>query len=172
MIVRGKDRTCSMLEPVHLAANKIGLNEVEIGLSDGRRPPKPPRYPLRHHPSLVSPSSPVGLTSIRVPFRTRDPWAGGRLAEQSRAWRSSARRLQTELIIYESPFFGCQAQTSCCIRQNWHSRKYIGATDVGAYLRPKLDIARGRLCATRRRTALQQITLRSSASWPVRRISA
>jgi hypothetical protein len=42
MIVRGKDRTCSMLEPVHLAANKIGLNEVEIGLSDGRRPPSLP----------------------------------------------------------------------------------------------------------------------------------
>ena len=42
MIVRGKDRTCSMLEPVHLAANKIGFNEVEIGLSDGRRPPSLP----------------------------------------------------------------------------------------------------------------------------------
>jgi hypothetical protein len=31
-----------MLERVHLAANKIGLNEVEIGLSDGRRPPSLP----------------------------------------------------------------------------------------------------------------------------------
>jgi hypothetical protein len=50
-------------------------------------------------------------------------------------------------------------------------------TRFGAHLRPKLDIARGRICATKRQTALHQIILRSSASCLtreqlVRRISA
>ena len=42
MIVRGKDRACGVLEPVHLAANKIGCNEVEVGFGNGGRAPSLP----------------------------------------------------------------------------------------------------------------------------------
>ena len=37
MIVRGKDCARGMLETVHLAANKIGCNEVEVGFGNGGR---------------------------------------------------------------------------------------------------------------------------------------